>query len=201
MLYPEVASLRARVIVRDIVFLCWILGCLWLGNAVHDQVVGLTALTDDVRAAGKTLEDGFDDAAGSVDDAPVVGDRLAKPLRRTGDDTGGRLQGAADRQDRRIRELARNLALLIGGLPLVLAAALYLPGRGRLIMQLGRARRFLREEGDPARRHVLATRAVCELSFGELLAHTKDPVGDLAADRYGPLLDALAEHHGLRRAV
>ena len=41
-------------------------------------------------------------------------------------------------------------------------------------------------------------RAAFALPYEQLLAHTRDPLGDLAAGRYDGLVDAIAEDAGLR---
>jgi hypothetical protein len=41
-------------------------------------------------------------------------------------------------------------------------------------------------------------RAAFALPYGQLLQYTKDPIGDLAAERYEPLVKAVLEDAGLR---
>ena len=43
-------------------------------------------------------------------------------------------------------------------------------------------------------------RAAFALPYETLLRYTADPLGDLAAERYEPLIDAVLEDSGLRRA-
>src|SRR3712207_7698719 len=43
-----------------------------------------------------------------------------------------------------------------------------------------------------------STRAMCSLPYGALLRHTRDPLGDLAAERYDALVAAAFEDAGLR---
>jgi hypothetical protein len=51
---------------------------------------------------------------------------------------------------------------------------------------------------DPERERELARRAVYALPFTALAPHTRDPLGDLLAGRYAPLVAALGEDAGLR---
>jgi hypothetical protein len=51
---------------------------------------------------------------------------------------------------------------------------------------------------DPARRRVVAMRAAFSLRYGRLLKYTRDPLGDLAAERYDPLIAAPLEDAGLQ---
>jgi hypothetical protein len=51
---------------------------------------------------------------------------------------------------------------------------------------------------DPARRRVVAMRAAFSLRYGRLLKYTRDPLGDLAAERYDGLVKAALDDVGLR---
>jgi hypothetical protein len=51
---------------------------------------------------------------------------------------------------------------------------------------------------DPKRRRVLAQRAAYSLPYGRLLEYSDDPLGDLEAERYDPLVAAALEDAGLR---
>ena len=44
-------------------------------------------------------------------------------------------------------------------------------------------------------------RAAFSLHAAELARHTNDPIGDLAAGHYDPLIDAAYDEAGLRRAA
>jgi hypothetical protein len=48
------------------------------------------------------------------------------------------------------------------------------------------------------RRRLLAMRAAFSLPYGQLLAYTRDPLGDLASERYDGLVAAALEDAGLR---
>jgi hypothetical protein len=52
--------------------------------------------------------------------------------------------------------------------------------------------------GPPADGRVLAQRAAYSLPYGRLLEFSDDPLGDLAAERYDPLVAAALEDAGLR---
>ena len=51
----------------------------------------------------------------------------------------------------------------------------------------------------PERQALLARRAAFGLPYCVLLRHTRDPLGDLAAERYDGLVAAALEDAGLRR--
>ena len=112
---------------------------------------------------------------------PLVGDPV-EDLGRSGED--------------RVHELANVLGLLFFGLPATMLLARYVPRRLEQIRGLTSAARVL--EGGDAR--LVAMRAAFSLPYGTLLAYTDDPLGDLRAERYEPLLAAAFEEAGLRRA-
>jgi hypothetical protein len=95
-----------------------------------------------------------------------------------------------------------RVALLLGWLTFLLPAAALLsrvlPDRLRQIRTLTDAARVLSPIEDDERRRLVAMRAAFSLPYAQLLAHTRDPLGDLADGRYDALIDAIAEDAGLR---
>lgn len=200
LLYPDVPRLRVVTIVRDAIFVLCVCVAIWAGHAVQHQVLGLTALTSDVRDAGRTLQHGFDAAGDSVDDAPVIGDRLARPLRNVGDRTGGRLISGANRHEARVRRLAWRAGVGTSGALLLIVVYLYAAGRVRQVRRLRAAVKVLGEpRGDrEAYERAVAMRAAFHLPYSTLLRYTRDPLGDIAAGRHDQLIAAVLEESGLR---
>lgn len=96
-----------------------------------------------------------------------------------------------------IEEGFRTAADAVDGAPLVgddLADGLRAAGEesGGNVADLGR-------EGED-KTHVIAMRAAFALPYGQLLAHTRDPLGDLEEGRYDTLVEAVLEDAGLRSA-
>lgn len=57
---------------------------------------------------------------------------------------------------------------------------------------------MLRGGHDPERERLIAMRAAFSLPYAQLLAYTRDPLGDLAAGRHDALVQAIADDAGLR---
>ena len=112
------------------------------------------------------------------ENVPVVGDPV-EDLGRRGEDSAHRL--------------ANLLGLVVFGLPAAVLLARFLPGRIAQVRQLTAAERVLR--GGDAR--LVAMRAAFSLPYAQLLAYTRDPLGDLAAERYDPLVAAALADAGL----
>ena len=197
-LYPDVPARRAATLLRDAAALIALVLLAVLGLAVHDAVDRLAVLGQGVEDAGGAVRGAFESAADEVDDVPVVGDEVADGLRGAGDETGGEVAELGARGERAAHRLALVLGLVVFGLPAALVLWLWLPDRIRQVRRLTEAARALAEPEAPDRRRVIAMRAAFSLPYGQLLAHTRDPLGDLAAERYDPLVAAAFEAEGLR---
>ncbi|MDQ3935021.1 MAG: hypothetical protein M3340_10390 [Actinomycetota bacterium] len=197
-LYPEVARRRTRAIATDAALVLAVVVFALLGNWVHDSVDELAGLGRGVQDAGESVREGFGSAADAVESAPLVGGRVAGGLRDAGGTTGGETIAAG----RAGEESAHDLADLLGWLTFLIPTGLvlhrFLPGRVREVRAMSHAARVLGSSDDPERRRLLAMRAAFALPYGQLLAHTNDPIGDLAAGRYEPLVRAALEDAGLR---
>jgi hypothetical protein len=189
---------QANLVARDAFALAALLLFVWAGLAVHDAVDQLAVLGTGVSQAGTAVEGGLDSAADAVDGTPLVGDALGDALRGAGEGTGGNVAELGERGENAVHRLATILGLTVFGLPTLVLLAAYLPGRIRTVQGLTAAERVLRADASPERRRVVAMRAAFSLPYGQLLAHTRDPLGDLAAERYDGLVAAALEDAGLR---
>ena len=195
--YPEVPSRRLGALLRDAVALVAVVVFAALGLLVHRAVDNLAVLGQGVERAGGGISSGFESAADAVDGTPVVGDRLAEGLRGAGEGTGGEVGDLGARGERDAHRLADLLGLLTFLLPTVLVLWQLLPARIAQVRRLTAASRVLADPGDEERRRLVAMRAAFSLPYGQLLRHTRDPLGDLAAERYDGLVAAALEDAGL----
>ena len=196
--YPDVPGRRLATVVRDLLVLL-LLGLLaWLALEVHDAVDRLAVLGEGVGDAGGAVQGGFDAAAERVDGVPVVGDEVADGLRGAGEGSGGNLVELGGRGERAAHRLADLLGLLFFALPAAVVLWWWLPRRIAQVRALTAADHVLRDPRDEERRRLIAMRAAFALPYGQLLEHTRDPLGDLAAKRYDPLVEAALADAGLR---
>ena len=168
-LYPELPGRRLATLGHDVLLLVLLALLAWLGLKVHDAVDKLSVLGSGVEKAGASV--------------PLVGDPVEE-LGQQGEDS--------------VHYLANLLGLVVFGVPTLLVVSRVLPERIGQVRRLTAANRVLKARDDPQRRRLLAQRAVFSLPFAQLLVYTDDPLGDLAAERYEPLVAAVLEDVGLR---
>ena len=197
-LYPELRGPRTRALVADLVAIALLLIFAWAGFKVHGAVDKLAVLGEGVQASGGVVEDGFDSAADAVDGTPVIGDELADGLRSAGEGSGGEVVDLGEQGEEGAHDLALVLGFVTFALPALLVLVAWLPGRVTQVRRLRAASRVLGEQEGLERRRMLAMRAAFSLPYGQLLAYTRDPLGDLASERYDALVKAALEDAGLR---
>jgi hypothetical protein len=197
-LYPDVPARRTSAIARDAALVLAVVLFAWLGLRVHHAVDRLAVLGQGVENAGGAVQSGFGSAADAVGATPVVGGNLAGALRGAGKDSGGAVADAGRTGKEGVHRLARLLGWLTFLIPAALVLWRVLPTRIAEVRTLTAASRVLAHPDAPERRRVLAMRAAFALPYGVLLRHSRDPLGDLAAERYDGLVTAALEDAGLR---
>ena len=197
-LYPDIPVRRANAVTRDAATLFALVLLALLGFWVYHAVDSLTILGRGVHDAGTAVQNGFATAADKVDGVPLVGGSIGDGLREAGDATGGDVADAGTRGEQRVHRLAILLGAIVFLLPAALILSRVVPQRLEQISVLTNAEQVLATGGDEERRRLVAMRAAFALPYGTLIAHTRDPIGDLAAGNYDALVDAIAEDAGLR---
>ena len=200
-IYPDTPNERGRAVARDALVLLTLFVLGWLALKVHDAVDELAVLGTGVRDTGTAVEDGFEAAADAVSGLPVVGGEVGDALRDAGSGTGGEVAEAGRAGEERVHDLANLLGFLFFAIPASILLLTTLPGRIRQIRELNAAERLLGEPVSQERRRLIAMRAAFSLPARDLARHTKDPLGDLEAGRYEPLLAAAYQAEGLRPPI
>jgi hypothetical protein len=168
--YPDRPGRRAALLLYDALALFLLFAFAWLGLKVHDTVDKVSVLGAGVKKVG--------------DSVPLVGDPV-KDFGQRGEDS--------------VHHTANLLGALTFLIPAVLLLWRVLPDRIAQVRSLTAASRVLGRGIDADARRALAMRAAFSLPYGQLLRHTRDPFGDLAAERYDALVDAALDDAGLRR--
>ncbi|HYZ18496.1 MAG TPA: hypothetical protein VE615_03035 [Gaiellaceae bacterium] len=195
--YPDIPARRASALARDLLTVLVLILFAWIALKVHDAVDRLAVLGQGVNEAGSSVENGFDAAADAVDDTPLVGGEIADGLRDAGEGSGGNVADLGRAGEEKTHKLADLLGLVVFALPSAFLLLRVVPPRVAEIRRLNAAARVLEPDG-PERERLLAMRAAFALPYGQLLRHTRDPLGDLEAGRHEPLVRAVLEDAGLR---
>jgi hypothetical protein len=197
-LYPDVPSRRTATIAKDLFVVALLALFAWLALEVHDAVDRLAVLGEGVQETGSAVRGGFDAAADAVENVPLVGPAAAEGFRSAGEGTGGNVAALGERGENGVHRLANLLGVLTFALPAALVLLRFIPDRIRQVRRLTAAALVLREPDSLERRRLVAMRAAFSLPYAQLLEHTRDPLGDLAAERYDGLVAAALEDVGLR---
>ena len=183
---------------KDALVILTLIVLAWLGFKVHGAVDKLAVLGTGVHDSGQVVQDGFDRAADAIDGVPVVGGQLGDAMRSAGEGTGGNVAQAGSDGEQRVHDLANLLGFLMFAIPASILLVLTVPGRIRQVRELNATDRLL-DISTEDRRRLVAMRAAFSLPATDLARHTRDPIGDLAAGHYEPLIDAAYDEAGLRR--
>jgi hypothetical protein len=196
-IYPDTHDDRGRAVARDALTILTLIVLAWLALKVHDTVDKLAVLGTGVHDSGEAVQSGFGAAADAVSGIPVVGGDVGDALRDAGKGTGGNVADAGQAGEDRVHDLANLLGILFFALPASILLVTTLPGRIRQVRELNAVERLL-DVTSEERRRLVAMRAAFSLPAAALARHTRDPLGDLAAGRYDPLIAAAFDEAGLR---
>jgi hypothetical protein len=130
----------------------------------------------------------------AVDRLAVLGEGVRKAGDAVPFGIGSPVEDLGRSGESSVHHLANLLGLITFGLPAVLVLWHFLPARVEQARRLTAASRAI--VGAPDRE--LAMRAAFSLPYGQLLRWTEDPLGDLAAGRFDPLVAAALDDVGLR---
>jgi hypothetical protein len=197
-IYPQLPGARNRALLADLASIVLLVLFAWAGLKVHDAVDRLAVLGEGVQATGGAVQGGFESAADAVDGTPVVGGEIADGLRSAGEGSGGEVAELGQRGEDNVHRLANILGFVTFALPALLLLTRWLPGRLTQVRKLREASQVLGGRATEERRRLLAMRAAFSLPYGQLLAYTRDPLGDLEGGRYDALVAAALEDAGLR---
>ena len=197
--YPGTPQRFANRVVSDVLVVLAIVLLALLGLKVRDTVNSLVVVPQGVRETGSAVQSGFHDAGDAVGDVPIVGGELSDAFESAGEGSGGRVESLGQEGVDSIHRLADLLGLLVFALPAAMVLAWYLPPRLALVRRLTAASQVLNDQASPERRRLIAMRAAFALPYETLLRHTRDPLGDLEAERYDGLIAAVLDDSGLRR--
>jgi hypothetical protein len=196
-LYADTPVRRSFQILRDLLFVCWVVCWIWVGGVVHDGTLALAAPGRQVEESATSLAEGLRDAGSFLDDLPLVGSGASVPLDKASAASealadSGRAEVAA------VEDLAFWLGLSIALIPILVVGAFYVPVRVRFAREATAGRRFIDAAADL---DLFALRALTRQPMHVLARVSDDPAGAWRArepDVIAALADLELRAHGLR---
>ena len=79
-LYADVPARFTAQLVGDVLFVCWVLAWVWIGNVVHDGTMDLAGPGHQIIASATGLSDSMRGAGDALGDLPVIGDGASAPF-------------------------------------------------------------------------------------------------------------------------
>jgi hypothetical protein len=187
-LYADTPSRFTAQLVTDVLFVCWIVAWVWIGNVVHDGTMELSGPGHQITSSASGLSDSMRSARDALGDLPVIGDSASAPFDRASKASDS-LAEAGRTEVRAVERLAFWLGLSIALIPILVVALRYLPGRARFVREAGAAQRFV---DGPADLEVFALRAIAHQPLHVLARVSDDPMTALR-DRDRVVIARLAD--------
>ena len=182
-LYAELPWVRARQLAGDAAAAIWTIAWVRAGMAIHDLVAELAAPGEAIERAGGGLAGNLSEVSDTIGRLPVVGDALRAPF-STAADAGRLLESAGQSQQEVVMTLALWLGVIVATFPILLALALWLPGRVRWIRDASAAADI---RGTADGLALFAHRAVANRSLRQLRSVSPAPGHALASGDHAPL--------------
>ncbi len=200
--WSEVPSARAREVGADVATWAWVSLWVVLASRLYATLAGFAEVGRAIGRGGTNIQSAGDRVGEALGGLPLVGEQVrgltSSALGAAGEPfiyVGGQLEQL-------LVMIAALLGVLVLGVTLVPWLSRYLPWRARRLFELRTAHRAIRvaarDLSDASVQRFLASRALHRLTYGELLEHSPDPIGDFAGGRYDRLARAELESVGLR---
>ncbi len=158
----------AAQVLLDVVVLGGIVVAVLLGRAVSASISALAAIGGRVDEQGSAFEQQLRRTADALDDVPLVGSSVSRPL-RDASRSAGDIAAAGTQQQEETLHLAHLLGTSLAVVLVVVLVAVWLRYRGGFIRRASATRRLAQQ---PDGTELLAVRALT----------TRDAVGRLGAD-------------------
>ena len=172
-LYADHSARFVRQLVADVLFVCWVIAWIAIGNAVHDGTMALAGPGHQIESSATSLGESMTEAGDALDDVPVVGDSVSTPFDKASDASDS-LAAAGRAEVEAVERLALGLALAIALIPILVVAAFHLPARYRFVREATAGQRFIDSAADD---ELFALRAMANQPMHLLARVSDDPVG------------------------
>lgn len=200
--WSEVPSARWRELVADVATWTWV--SLWVVVAyrLYTTLAQFAGVGRAIGEGGANIQAAGDQVGQSLGGLPLVGEQVRDLSRSAFGAAGEPFVYVGGQLEQLLLLIAALLGILVLAVTLIPWLSRYLPWRARRLFELRTAHRAIRQASrdvpETTIRRLLASRALHRLTYGELLEHTPDPIGDFATGRFDRLARAELESVGLR---
>jgi hypothetical protein len=200
--WSETPGRRRKEVAADVATWAWVAFWSVIAYRIHAAIIGFAEAGHALARGGDAIRDAGTQVGSSLEGIPLVGPGAGDIARRAFTGAGEPFTFVGDQFVDLITLIARLLAILVLAVAIVPWLSRYLPWRAARLAELRSATTAIRKRPSGTTLEsidrLLASRALHRLSWEELLAHSRDPLGDFAAARYKALARAELESVGLR---
>jgi hypothetical protein len=200
--WSEVPSARARELVADIATWVWVSFWVIVAYRLYTTLAGFSEVGRAIGRGGTNIQSAGDEVGNALGGLPLLGEQVRGLTQSAFGAAGEPFVFVGGQLEELLLIIAALLGILVLGVTLIPWLSRYLPWRAHRLFELRTANRAIRQGAkhvpQAAVERLLASRALHRLTYGELLEHTPDPIGDFATGRYSRLARAELESVGLR---
>jgi len=201
--WSETPGRRRREVVADLATWAWVAGWAVVAYRIHNAIAEFAEAGRALERGGTAIRAAGTQVGSSLEGIPLVGHGAGDVARSAFGSASEPFIFVGSELVDLITLVARLLAIVVLGVAVVPWLSRYLPWRAARLAELRSATTAIRQRPTGATSdsidRLLASRALHRLSWEELLAHSRDPLGEFAAGRYARLAGAELESVGLRR--
>src|SRR5215212_9639887 len=201
--WSETPGRRRREVVADLATWAWVAGWAVVAYRIHNAIAQFAEAGRALERGGTAIRAAGTQVGSSLEGIPLVGHGAGDVARSAFGGAGEPFIFVGSELVDLITLVARLLAIVVLGVAVVPWLSRYLPWRAARLAELRSATTAIRQRPTGATSdsidRLLASRALHRLSWEELLAHSRDPLGEFASGRYARLAGAELESVGLRR--
>lgn len=172
-LYSDIPGRRHLQMVADVGVVVWVVVWVRVAMRVHEVTSQLAEPGRQLADAGSSFRGTMTSAGDSVDDLPLLEDRVATPFRSAAG-VGGQIQEAGENLVTTVDRVALLLALTTALAPIVLGCGVWLLLRVRFVRRASAAQRFIDADADL---DLFALRAMARQPMPRLARISPDPAG------------------------
>ncbi len=172
-LYADSSTRFARQLVADVLFVCWVIGWIAIGNVIHDGTMALADPGRQLESSATSLSESMAEAGDFLGGVPVIGGGASTPFDKAS--TASESLASAGRAEvEAVETLAFWLGVTLAVIPILVVGLVYLPRRIRFVREATAGQRFIDSAADD---ELFALRATTNQPLHVLARITDDPVG------------------------